>query len=338
METKEKTEKIEKIATRDGFGKAIVNLGNDKKIGKKVYVLSASVGDSTKAFDFKKNFPERYIETGIAEANMIGISAGLALTGKIPFATAFASFLPGRCYDQIRQSVCYSNLNVKLIATHAGLTVGPDGATHQMMEDIAMLRALPNLKIIIPSDAIEAEKATYAIAYEKGPFYLRLGREKMPIITDKYYNNKNNKSKDKINKNNEFKIGKANKLKEGKDLTIIATGIMVYYALLAAEELEKQKISVRVINMHTIKPIDSEEIIKAAKETKAIITAEEHQIYGGLGSAVSEVLSQNYPKKIKIIGMQDKFGESGEAKELLEKYNLNEKEIIKEALLLLNNL
>ncbi|MEM4397970.1 MAG: transketolase family protein [Candidatus Woesearchaeota archaeon] len=335
METKEKNEKIEKIATRDGFGKAILNLGSSE-IGKDIYVLSASVGDSTKAFDFKKKFPERYIETGIAEANMIGISAGLALTGKIPFATAFASFLPGRCYDQIRQSVCYSNLNVKLIATHAGLTVGPDGATHQMMEDIAMLRALPNLKIIVPCDAIEAEKATYAIAYEKGPFYLRLGREKMPIITDKYYN-KDNKNKDKIN-NNEFKIGKAIRLKEGKDITIIATGIMVYYALLSAEELEKQKISVRVVNMHTIKPIDSEEIIKAAKETKAIITAEEHQIYGGLGSSVSEVLSQNYPKKIKIIGMKDSFGESGEAKDLLEKYNLNEKEIIKEALLLLKNL
>ncbi|MEM3374584.1 MAG: transketolase family protein [Candidatus Woesearchaeota archaeon] len=316
----------EKIATRDGFGKAIVNLGNDPFIGKNIYVLSASVGDSTKAFDFKKKYPDRYIETGIAEANMIGVSAGLALTKKIPFATAFASFLPGRCYDQIRQSVCYSNLNVKLIATHAGLTVGPDGATHQMMEDIAMLRALPNLKIIVPCDAIEAEKATYTIAKEYGPFYLRLGREKIPVLTSDYY------------KNNEFKIGKSIVMRDGKDITIIATGIMVYYALLASEILEKENISLRVVNMHTIKPIDSEEIIKAAKETKAIITAEEHQIYGGLGSAVSEILSQYNPKRLKIIGMEDKFGESGNANDLLEKYELNEKRIIKEIKLLLKNI
>lgn len=313
---------MEKIATRDGFGKAIVNLGNYPEIGNKIVVLSSSVGDSTKAFDFKKRFPDKYIECGIAEANMIGVSAGLALSGKIPFATAFASFLPGRCYDQIRQSVCYSNLNVKLIATHAGLSVGPDGATHQMMEDIAMLRATPNIKIIVPCDALEAEKATYAIAKEKGPFYLRLGREKVPLIT---------------NNNTEFKIGKAIRLKEGNDITIIATGIMVYYALLAAEELEKQNISVRVVNMHTIKPLDYEEVLKAAKQTKAIITAEEHQIYGGLGSAVSEFLSQNYPKKISIIGMQDRFGESGNAPKLMEKYGLNEKEIIKQALLLIKN-
>ena len=299
-----------KLATRDGFGKAIVDLGNNPKI----VVLSAGVGDSTRAFKFKEKYPKRYIESGIAEQSMIGMSCGLALAGKIPFPTSFATFLPGRCYDHIRQSVCYSNLNVKLVATHAGLTVGADGATHQMMEDIAMLRALPNLQIIVPCDSLETEKATKAIANTDGPFYLRLGREKIPVFT---------------NPETPFEIGKAVTLKEGTDATIIACGLMVYYSLIAAEALEKENISARVINMHTIKPIDKEVIIKAANETKAIVTVEEHQIYGGLGSAVSEIVSQNHPIKMKIIGMQDTFGESGKPSELLKKYGLTDNDIIK---------
>ncbi len=299
----------EKNATRDGFGKAIVKLGQNKDI----FVLGASVGDSTRAFDFKEKYPDRYIEAGIAEASMIGMACGLALDGKIPFPTTFATFLPGRCYDQIRQSVCYSNLNVKLVATHAGLSVGQDGATHQMMEDIAMLRALPNLKIINPCDSLEAEKATMAIANIKGPCYLRLGRERIPVFTT-----------DKT----PFEIGKGVTLKEGKDVTIITTGLMVYYSLLAAEVLETKGISVRVINIHTIKPLDKETIIKAAKETKAIVTAEEAQIYGGLGGAVAEVVTQNYPVPMKIAGMQDVFGESGKPSELLKKYKMTDSDIV----------
>ncbi|NTV23865.1 MAG: transketolase family protein [Nanoarchaeota archaeon] len=298
-----------KEATRDGYGKALLKLGEQNK---DVVVLCASVGDSTKAFDFRAKFPDRYIEAGIAEQSLIGLSAGLALSGKMPFPSAFASFLPGRCYDQIRQSVCYSNLNVKLAATHAGLTVGPDGATHQMMEDIAMMRATPNMTVISPCDSLEAEKATLAAGKMKGPVYLRLGREKLPVFTST---------------ETPFEIGKAVTLKEGKDVTIIATGIMVYYALLAAEALEKEKISARVINIHTIKPIDKETIIAAAKETKRIVTAEEHQVSGGLGSAVAEVVCQNCPVPMKIIGMPDRFGESGPAGELLKKYGLTDKEI-----------
>ena len=296
-------------ATRDGFGKAIVELA---AANKNIIALAASVGDSTRAEKVKEKFPDQYVECGISEQNMIGVSAGLALGGKIPFPTSFCSFLPGRCFDQIRQSVCYANLNVKLVATHAGLSVGMDGATHQMMEDIAMMRALPNLTVIVPADALEAERATIAVSQFKGPAYLRLGREETPNFTD----------------NSIFRIGKADTLKEGSDATIIACGLMVYYSLLAAQMLEKEGIKVRVLNMHTIKPIDKEAIIKAAKETKYIVTAEEHQINGGLGGAVAEVLSQNYPCKLKIVGMQDKFGESGKPSDLLKKYGLTENEIV----------
>jgi transketolase len=295
-------------ATRDGFGKAIVELA---KKDKNIIALSASVGDSTRAEKVKAILPQQYVECGIAEQNMIGVSAGLALAGKIPFPSSFCSFLPGRCYDQIRQSVCYANLNVKLVATHAGLTVGMDGATHQMMEDIAMMRALPNMTIIVPADSLEAGKATLAAASFKGPIYLRLGREETPIFTD-----------------GKFQIGKSNTLKEGKDATIIACGLMVHYSLLAADELKKEGIDIRVINMHTIKPIDKDAIIKAAKETKGIVTAEEHQITGGLGGAVAEVLSENHPAKMRRVGMLDRFGESGKPSDLLKKYGLTQKEII----------
>jgi transketolase len=299
-----------KQATREGFGKAILDLGQKDR---NIIALSAGVGDSTMAHALRAKIPDQYIEAGIAEADMIGLSAGLALAGKIPFPTSFATFLPGRCYDQIRQSVCYANLNVKLVATHAGLTVGPDGATHQMMEDIAMLRATPNMTIVVPCDSLEAYKATKAIAEFKGPAYLRLGREKLPVFTKK---------------DTPFKLGKSITLKEGKDVTIIAAGLMVYYSLLAAENLGKEGISVRVINMHTIKPIDKEAIIKAARETGAIVTAEEHQIHGGLGGAVAEVVSQEHPVPMKIIGMKDEFGESGNAPELLKKYGLTDGDIV----------
>lgn len=302
---------MEKISTRDGFGKAIVKLGEKNK---DIVVLAASVGDSTQAYKFRKKFPERYIESGIAEQNMIGMSCGLALAGKMPFATSFATFLPGRCYDHIRQSVCYSNLNVKMVATHAGITVGPDGATHQMMEDIAMLRALPNLRLIVPADALEAEKATIAISKINGPCFLRLGREKTPVITEE---------------KTPFEIGKAVTLKDGKDIAIIACGIMVNEALIAADKLKEEKIDARVINLHTIKPIDEKTIIKAAKETKGIVTAEESQVMGGMGSAVSEVVVKNYPVPMRFVGMDDCFGESGKADELLDKYGFRSKDIIK---------
>ena len=299
----------ERKATRDGFGEAILELGEENK---DIIVLAAGVGDSTRAHWFREKFPDRYIEVGIAEANMIGLAAGLALAGKIPFASSFASFLPGRCYDQIRQSVCYSNLNVKLVGTHSGLTVGADGATHQMMVDLTILRALPNMTVICPADSLEAKKATKAVAGMKGPSYLRLSREKMPVFTTE---------------ETPFEIGKALTLKQGTDITLIACGVEVYYTLLAAEALEKEGISARVLNMHTIKPIDKKAIITAAKETGVIVTVEEHQVLGGLGSAVSEVVSQNHPVPMRFIGMQDKFGESGKAVDLLEKYGLTDKAI-----------
>lgn len=296
-------------ATREGFGDALIALGEKNK---DIVALAAGVGDSTKMHPFRERFPDRYIEVGIAEQNMIGISAGLALAGKIPFASSFAAFLPGRCYDQIRQSVCYSNLNVKLVGTHAGLTVGPDGATHQMLVDVSILRALPNMTIICPADSGEAYRATEAAAAMKGPCYLRLSREKLPVFMDK---------------NTPFEIGKSITLREGEDVTIIACGVEVYYSLLAAETLEEEGISARVLNMHTIKPLDKYAIIKAAKETGAIVTAEEHQVFGGLGSAVAEIVTQNHPVPMRFVGMQDVFGESGKAAELLVKYNLTDEGI-----------
>jgi transketolase len=299
-----------KKGSRDGVGSGLLKLG---EINKNVVALSAGVGDSTRAFKFKEKYPDRYVECGIAEQNMIGMSAGLALAGKIPYPSAFATFLPGRCYDQIRQSVCYANLNVKLVSTHAGLTVGKDGATHQMMEDIAMLRATPNIKVIVPADALEAEKAIIAVSKFNGPAYIRTGREKTPVFTlDE----------------TPFVVGKGITLKEGKDATIIACGFMVYQSLLAAEILEKEGISVRVINMHTISPIDKDIIVKAAKETGKIITAEEHQINGGLGGAVAEVLSENHPTPMKRVGMKNEFGRSGNASDLLKLFGLTENDVV----------
>ncbi|OGY42360.1 MAG: transketolase [Candidatus Buchananbacteria bacterium RBG_13_36_9] len=295
---------------RDGFGEALLELGKNNK---DVVVVSADLAESTRCLDFGKKYPQRFVEVGVAEQNMAGVAAGLALEGLIPFMCSFAVFSPGRNWEQIRISICYNKANVKLVSSHAGLNVGEDGATHQGLEDIALMRVLPNMVVIAPCDYLETKKAVMAVVKYKGQVYIRYGREKTPVITSKQ---------------SKFQIGKAEILRQGKDVTIVACGPMVYEALMAAEELAKQKISAEVINCHTIKPIDKATIIKSAKKTKKVITIEEHQVNGGLGSAVAEVLSQNYPVPIKILGMPDKFGESGSSNLLLAKYNLNSEGII----------
>jgi len=302
--------KVEQAATRDGCGKALVELGKNKD----VVVLCCDLTESTRMQWFKEKYPERFFEVGVAEQNMMGIAAGLALSGKIPFAASYAVFSPGRNWDQLRVSVAYSQANVKIVGAHAGISVGPDGATHQALEDIAITRVLPNMTVIVPTDAVEARKATIASAKIKGPVYLRFGRAKMPVITTEKTG---------------FKVGRAEVFREGKDVAIIACGQLVYEALIAAEKLEKEEISVRVINNHTIKPLDTKTILKAAKETNAIVTAEEHQVHGGLGSCIAEFLSGNYPVPIKIVGVKDRFGESGEPEELLKKYGLKSNDLIK---------
>lgn len=304
---------LEQIPTRDGFGKGLVELG---KINKDVVVLCADLTDSTRASWFKEKFPDRFFACGVAEQDMFGAAAGLALMGKIPFACTFGVFASGRAWDQVRISIAYMNLNVKIIGTHGGVSVGEDGATHQALEEIALMRVLPNMTVIVPADAIEANKATIQSIDIKGPVYIRLGRSPAPVITKK---------------EDLFKIGKANVLKDGGDLTIIACGLMVYEAILACEELSRQGINARLINLHTPKPLDKDTILTAAKETKAIITAEEHLLAGGLGSAVSEFLSQNCPVPIKMIGINDRFGESGKTAELLKEFGLTSEDIIRVA-------
>jgi transketolase len=294
----------EKIATRDAYGKALAKLGAQNP---KVVVLDADLSKSTKTVDFAKVFPERFINVGIAEQNLVGISAGLAAAGMIPFASTFAMFATGRAFEIIRNSVCYPQLNVKICASHAGLTVGEDGGSHQSIEDIAIMRVLPHMTVIVPADAVETEKAVFAAAEMKGPVYMRLGRPAVPVLFPEDY---------------DFQIGKAVTMREGTDVTVIACGIMVAEALEAADQLAKDGISVKVINMSTIKPIDKEAIINAAKETGAIVTAEEHSIIGGLGGAVAEVLSENIPTPLVRIGIMDTFGESGSPNDLLEKYGL----------------
>ncbi|QEK11457.1 transketolase family protein [Crassaminicella thermophila] len=294
----------EKIATREAYGKALVDLG---KVNEKVVVLDADLSKSTKTATFKKEFPNRFFNMGIAEQNLMGTAAGFATCGKISFASTFAMFASGRAFEIIRNSICYSNLNVKVCATHAGITVGEDGASHQALEDLAIMRAIPNMVVLNPADAVSAKKAVFAMAEYDGPVYSRFGRAAVPVIYDE---------------DMEFEIGKGIEVKEGKDVTIIATGIMVAEALEARELLLKEGIKARVIDIHTIKPIDEEIIIKAAKETGAIVTAEEHNIIGGLGSAVAEVLTENKPVPMKRIGTKDTFGESGKPNELMEKYGL----------------
>jgi len=302
---------------RTALAEALLELG---KKNKNVVALTADLGESSKSLEFGKKYPDRYFDVGVAEANMVGIAAGLALEGKIPFVTTYAVFCPGRSLDQVRQSVCYNQANVKICSSHAGLSVGPDGATHQALEDIAIMRTLPNMTVIVPCDYHETKKAVLAAAKIKGPVYIRYGRTDLPIITE---------TSDK------FEIGKASVLKNGNDATIIACGPMVYQALLAAQELEKKGIKVRVINLATIKPIDKNVIIKAAQETGKILTIEDHQVAGGMGSAVAEVLAQNYPIKMKIMGMPDSFGQSGQPDELYNFYGLNSESIVKEIIKLI---
>ena len=299
-----------KIATREAYGKALVKLG---KINDDVVVLDADLSKSTKTNDFYKAYPDRFFNRGIAEHNLVGAACGFAATGKIPFASTFAMFATGRAFEIIRNSACYPNLNVKICATHAGITVGEDGGSHQSVEDISLMRSIPNMTVLVPADGVEAEKMIFAAAEYNGPMYVRLGRSAVPTLFDENYN---------------FEIGKGVVLREGDDATIIACGMMVNEALIAADMLKEENINVRVINMSTIKPIDTELIIKAAKETKAIVTAEEHSIIGGVGSAVSEVVSENHPVKVKKVGLNDCFGESGTPGELLEKYGLTAKNIV----------
>lgn len=299
------------MATRDAYGEALKELG---RVNKDVVVLDADLSGSTKTAVFKKEYPERFFNVGIAEQSLMGTAAGLAAAGKIPFASTFAMFATGRAFEIVRNSICYPKLNVKIAATHAGLTVGEDGATHQSVEDISLMRSIPNMVVLNPADGVETRQCILKAAEYNGPVYIRLGRSKIPIIFDEDYN---------------FEIGKGVELKNGNDVTIIATGIMVAKALEASEMLKEEGISARVINISTIKPIDKDIIIKAAKETKGIITAEEHSIIGGLGSAVAEVLVENCPIQMKRIGLEDTFGESGSGDELLVKYGLTPENMVK---------
>lgn len=308
---------MSKIATREAYGKALVKLG---KMNDDVVVLDADLSKSTKTNDFLNAYPNRFFNMGIAEQNLVGAACGLAAAGKVPFASTFAMFATGRAFEVIRNSVCYPKLNVKIAATHAGITVGEDGGSHQSVEDISLMRSIPNMTVVVPADGIEAEKMIFAAAEFDGPMYIRLGRSAVPTIFEEDYN---------------FEIGKGVVLRDGNDVTIIACGIMVNEALIAADMLKEENINARVINMSTIKPIDTDLIIKAAKETKAIVTAEEHSVIGGLGSAVSEVVSESNPTIVKKVGMNDCFGESGTPGELLEKYGLTAEKIVekvKEAL------
>ncbi len=301
----------EKIATREAYGKALAKLG---KLNEKVVVLDADLSKSTKTADFQKVFPERFFNMGIAEQNLMGTAAGFAASGKIPFASTFAMFATGRAFEIIRNSICYPKLNVKVCATHAGITVGEDGASHQALEDLACMRAIPNMVVINPADAVSAEQAVFAAADFYGPVYMRFGRASVPVIYDE------NTFK--------FEIGKGIQHGDGADVTIIGTGIMVAEALEARDILAQEGIHARVVDMHTIKPIDKEIIMKAARETGAIVTAEEHNIIGGLGSAVAEVLVENGPVPMKRVGTQDTFGESGKPNDLLKKYGLTAGHIV----------
>lgn len=304
---------------KNGFGKALAELGERNK---NIVCLGADITNSVGMNFFKEKFPERFFSFGIAEQNSVSVAAGLALSGKIPVFSTYAAFSAMRTADQLRVSVCYNNLHVIVGGAHAGISTGPDGATHQALEDIAVMRSLPNMTVISPCDENQARLATIAaIKQSDSPCYIRYGREPVPNFTDTEDN---------------FVIGKAQVLKKGTDLTLIATGSMVWTAICVTEELQKHGFSASVINMHTIKPLDNEAIIKAAQKTGKIITIEEHQIFGGLGSAVAEVLSQNYPVKLKIIGMPDCFGESGKPDELLEKFGLDKMGILKTCLEFLN--
>ena len=300
----------DKQATRQAYGDALVELGANNK---DLVVMDADLSKSTMTVGFSKAFPERFFNMGIAEQNMYGVAAGLAASGKTVVASTFAMFATGRAFEIIRNSIGYPHLNVKICATHAGVTVGEDGASHQAIEDIALMRSIPGMTVLNPSDGVSAKKAVEAAVAMDGPVYVRLGRAAVPFVYDE---------------DMDFEIGKGLTVKEGSDVTIIATGIMVNEAIQAAEKLEAEGISARIIDIHTIKPIDEEIIIKAAKETKGIVTAEEHSVIGGLGSAVAEVTAKNAPAKIKMIGIQDRFGQSGKPDQLMKEYGLTADDIV----------
>ncbi len=297
---------VKKIATRDSYGNALTELGAQYE---NLIVLDADLAAATKTGVFKKAYPDRHIDCGIAECNMMGIAAGLAATGKIPFASTFAMFAAGRAFEQVRNSIGYPHLNVKIGATHAGISVGEDGATHQCNEDIALMRTIPGMVVINPADDVEARAAVKAAMEHDGPVYLRFGRLATPVFNDEA--------------NYKFQIGKGVTLREGKDLTIVATGLCVSESMEAAEKLAAEGIQAKVINIHTIKPLDEELIIAAAKETGKVVTVEEHSVIGGLGSAVCDTLAANAPTKVLKIGVNDVFGESGPAPELIKKYGLD---------------
>lgn len=298
------TADIEKEPTRFGYGRGIVVAG---KADKNVVALSADLTGSTKTDDFKKEFPDRFIQVGIGEQNMASVAAGLSAAGKVPFFASYAMFSPGRNWEQIRTTICYNNSNCKVAGAHAGVSVGPDGATHQAIEDVALTRVIPRMTVIVPCDSVETEKATIAAAKMYGPVYLRYNREKTPIITTK---------------DTPFEIGKAITLREGKDVSVFACGQLVYRALQAAEELSKEGVDVEVVNVHTIKPLDEKLVIESVKKTNCVVSVEEHQIAGGLGSVIAETLAKNYPAPMEFVGVNDRFGESGDPDELLEKFGL----------------
>lgn len=309
--TKKEDKVIKKIATRDAYGQALVMLGSKNT---DIVVLDADLSKSTKTADFAKVYPERFFNMGIAEQNLIGFAAGLAAAGKIPFASTFAIFATGRAFEQIRNSVAYPQLNVKIAATHAGISVGEDGASHQAIEDVALMRSIPNMTVLVPADAVETYQVIQAAVEYKGPVYIRMGRLAVPVLFEEA--------------SYSFKIGKANMIREGKDVTIIANGLMVAEAISAAEQLKSQGIEASVINCASVKPLDEQTIIRSAKLTGAVVTAEEHSIIGGLGSAVAEVLSENIPVPLQRVGLKDTFGESGKPEELLIKYGLTAQEIV----------
>jgi transketolase len=302
------------VATRDAYGDALLELGKRRR---DIVVLDADLSGSTKTAKFAKAFPDRFFNLGVSEQDMIGVAGGLSLTGKVPFASTFAIFETGRAWEQIRQTICYSMLNVKLVATHGGITVGEDGASHQALEDIALMRVLPGMTVIVPSDGIETEQVITAIAEYTGPVYVRLGRGKVPLVMPEDYR---------------FEIGKAYIFNLGNDVNIIATGIMVSEALKARDILRSKDIDAGVINMSTVKPLDKEAVMRAAERARLIITAEEHSIIGGLGSAVCELLSEEKPLRVKRIGVRDRFGRSGRPEELMKLYGLTAEDIVSSVL------
>ena len=297
---------VKKIATRESYGNALVELG---KKNPNVVVLDADLAGATKTSTFKKEFPDRHIDCGIAEANMTGIAAGLSTCGKIPFVSSFAMFAAGRNFEQVRNSIGYPHLNVKIGATHAGITVGEDGASHQCLEDVALMRTIPGMTVIVPSDDIEAKAAVMAAAETEGPFYMRFGRAAVPVINDR--------------PDYKFEVGKAVVVKDGTDMVIFSNGVCVAEALGAAEKLAADGINAAVVNVHTVKPIDQDTILEFAKKTNKVFTVEEHSVIGGLGSAVCDVLSENYPVKVKKIGVYDRFGKSGPAGALMKEFQLD---------------